>query len=182
MSFTALGSQGVCCSFRLCLPRLSAVSHSRFLWLLTCTFDSKLTNALGSPVLILFFFFFSIFWLSWTIFLQPILLQDMKSMYKLDSISITSLYAFQVLQRKHSFKVKGAWPTSSHVSIWVKLLHGVKFKQFFLYNEQWPENAAGGLNSIWGHIPMEQIHVLWAVSDSLGFDGFWKHTCPGFQF
>lgn len=59
MSFTALGSQGVCCSFRLCLPRLSAVSHSRFLWLLTCTFDSKLTNALGSPVLILFFFFFS---------------------------------------------------------------------------------------------------------------------------
>lgn len=143
----------LCCSFRLSLPRLSAVSHSRFLWLLTCPFDGELTNGLGYLVHAATFWTWIL--LSWTIFLQPALLQNMKSVYKLDSTSITSQYAFKILQQKHSFKVKGAWPASSHGSVWVKLLHRVKLKQLSLYSGQWLENAAGGLNSLQGHIPME---------------------------
>lgn len=141
LQFQAVSPQAQCCeSFQVPVaPHLP--------------FDGELTNGLGYLVHAATFWTWIL--LSWTIFLQPALLQNMKSVYKLDSTSITSQYAFKILQQKHSFKVKGAWPASSHGSVWVKLLHRVKLKQLSLYSGQWLENAAGGLNSLQAHIPME---------------------------
>lgn len=67
-------------------------------------------------------------WMSWTAFLRPARSQEIKSVYVLDSTSIASLYACKTLRRKHSCEVKDAWQASSHGSLQVRLLYGVKLQ------------------------------------------------------
>lgn len=67
-------------------------------------------------------------WMSWTAFLRPARSQEIKSVYVLDSTSIASLYACKALRRKHSCEVKDAQQASSHGSLQVRLLRGVKLQ------------------------------------------------------